>query len=111
MGKEKEYKVKDEDLTQRIIDPSTGKDITGEYINRRLKELEIVADEIIRNALNQFKENKEHKVNIYQKAYWEIHKKLGMGSIGPATAAAAPLMEKKKIKLATLLEIDLNNQE
>ena len=111
MGKEKEYKVKDENLTQRIIDPSTGKDITGEYINQRLRELEKVADEIIQDALKKFQEHEANKVNIYQKAYWEIHKKLGMGSIGPATAAAAPLMEKKKIKLATLLEIDLNNQE
>lgn len=111
MGKEKEYKVKDENLTQRIIDPSTGEDVTGKYINQRLKELEIVADEIIGDALKEYKENKANKVKIYQKAYWEIHEKLGMGSIGPATAAAGPLMEKKKRKLATLLKIDENNLE
>ena len=111
MNKEKEYKVRDENLTQRIIDPSTGEDITGKYINQRLKELEIVANEIIKDAMKEFKENKENKVNIYQKAYWEIHEKLGMGSIGPATAAAGPLMEKKKRELAILLEIDVDNEE
>lgn len=111
MNKEKEYKVRDENLTQRIIDPSTGEDITGKYINQRLKELEIVANEIIKDAMKEFKENKENKVNIYQKAYWEIHEKLGMGSIGPATAAAGPLMERKKHELAILLDIEEENLE
>jgi len=34
---------------------------------------------------------------------------LGMGSIGPATAAAGPLMDSKKQKLAQLLDIDAND--
>jgi hypothetical protein len=34
-----------------------------------------------------------------------------MGSIGPATAAAGPLMKRKKHELATLLEIDDENLE
>ncbi|MFX0031695.1 MAG: hypothetical protein ACFE8E_10155 [Candidatus Hodarchaeota archaeon] len=105
MDKENNLKRKDENLIQRIIDPTTGKDITGEYINQRLKELEKVAEKIIQDALKEFKQDKGNKVNIYQKAYWEIHNKLGMGSIGPATAAAGPLMEKKKQKLAKVLEI------
>ena len=111
MDEKNEFKIKDENLTQKIIDPSTGKDITGEYVNQRLRELEKVADEIIQDALKKFQEHEANKVNIYQKAYWEIHNKLGMGSIGPATAAAGPLMERKKKKLANLLEIDDDNLE
>jgi F0F1-type ATP synthase gamma subunit len=111
MDEKNEFKIKDENLTQKIIDPSTGKDITGEYVNQRLRELEKVADEIIHDALKKFQEHEADKVDIYQNAYWEIHEKLGMGSIGPATAAAGPLMERKKEKLAKLLEIDDDNLE
>jgi len=105
MDQENNLKRKDESLIQRIIDPTTGKDITGEYINQRLKELESIAERIIQDALKEFKQDKDNKINIYKKAYWEIHNRLGMGSIGPATAAAGPLMEKKKQKLAKVLEI------
>ncbi len=103
--KEKDKLIIDESLTQRVIDPNTGRDITGEYINQRLKELEIVAEKIIQSALKEFKRDQSNKKKVYEKAYWEIHKELGMGSIGPATAAAGPLMEKKKQKLAKVLEI------
>jgi len=103
--KEKYKKILDESLTQRVIDPSTGRDITGEYINKRLKELEIEAENIIIVALKEFRQDQSIKKKIYQKAYWDIHNKLGMGSIGPATAAAGPLMEEKKQKLAKILEI------
>ena len=111
MNNEKKSKIEDERLTQRIIDPSTGKDITREYVNQRLRELENVADDIIKDALKELQEHEADKMNIYQKAYWEIHEKLGMGSIGPATAAAGPLMERKKHELATSLEIDDENLE
>ena len=102
---EKNRQTRDENLTQHVIDPSTGKDITGEYINQRLKELDVVADKIIESALEEVRKDQTNKVIIYRKYYWEIHNKLGMGSIGPATAAAAPLMENKKQKLAKLLHI------
>ena len=88
--KEKDKMIIDESLTQRVIDPNTGRDITGEYITQRLKELEIVADKIILSALKEFKQDQSNKKKVYEKAYWEIHNKLGMGSIGPATAAAGP---------------------
>ncbi|MHA1460678.1 MAG: hypothetical protein ACTSO8_04270, partial [Promethearchaeota archaeon] len=77
----------------------------GEYINQRLIELEIVADKIIQSALKEFKQDQSLRKKIYQKAYWKIHNELGMGSIGPATAAAGPLMEREKQKLAEVLEI------
>lgn len=104
--KEKDKMIIDESLTQRVIDPNTGRDITGEHITQRLKELEIVAEKIIQSALKEFRQDQSNKKKVYQNAYWEIHNKLGMGSIGPATAAAGPLMEKKKHKLALVLEIE-----
>lgn len=103
--KEKDKTIIGESLTQRVIDPNTERDITGEYINQRLNELEIVAEKIIQSALKEVKQDQTNRNKIYQKAYWEIHNKLGMGSIGPATAAAGPLMEEKKQKLAEVLEI------
>ncbi|MFW9951325.1 MAG: hypothetical protein ACFFKA_14495 [Candidatus Thorarchaeota archaeon] len=103
--KEEDKMLRDENLTQRVIDPNTGRDITGEYISQRLKELEIFAEKIIKSALNEFRRDQSNKAKIYQKAYWEIHNKLGMGSIGPATAAVGPLLERKKQKLANVLKI------
>ncbi len=103
--KEKGKTIIDESLTQRVIDPKAGRDITGEYINQRLKELEKIAEKIIQSALKEFEQEKGNIQKTYEKAYWEIHIELGMGSIDPATAAAGPLMEKKKQKLAKVLEI------
>ena len=103
---DKDKVSREEDLTQRVIDPITGRDITGQYVNQRLKELEIVAEQIIDSALKEFGQTQSNRSNIYEKAYWEIHNKLGMGSIGPATAVAGPLMERKKRKLAKILKIE-----
>ncbi len=107
--KEERNRILDKDLMQRVIDPITGRDITGEYINERLIELEKIANNIIKSALSEYKKNPEKKINIYEKTFWLIHEKLGMGSIGPATAAAGPLMDEKKRQLAKLLEVDERN--
>ena len=107
--KEREEKITDEHMVQRVIDLDTGKDITGEYVNQRLKELEKIADLIIDKALQDFRKDHNKKAEIYEQSYWQIHEKLGMGSIGPATAAAGPLMDSKKQKLAQLLDIDAND--
>ena len=101
-GKEE---ITEEHMVQRVIDLETGKDITGEYINKRLKELDKIGDMIINKAFQDFQSDYNKKAEIYEEAYWQIHEKLGMGSIGPATAAAGPLMEEKKQKLAKVLEI------
>jgi len=90
---------------QMIVDPSTGRNITGEVISQRLKELEILAEELIKDAIEEVKNNIDKKKEIYEKYHREIHHKLGDGSIGPATAAAGPLMYKKMAKLAKKLEI------
>ena len=103
--KERKKEITDEHMVQRVIDPKTGKDITGEYINQRLEELDKIADVMIDKAFQDFRNNNSKKMEIYEETYWQIHEKLGMGSIGPATAAAGPLMEEKKQKLAKVLEI------
>jgi hypothetical protein len=93
-------------LQSFIIDPETGRDMTDEYIAGRLKELKRVADKIIKRAVARYRKDPDKKKIIYTRAYWEIHEKLGMGSIGPATAAAGPLMDQKKMRLAELLDVD-----
>jgi hypothetical protein len=104
--KERKEEITDEHMVQRVIDLDTGKDITGEYVSQRLEELDEVADMIIDKAIQDFRRDHNKKLEIYEENYWQIHEKLGMGSIGPATAAAGPLMERKKQKLAHLLDID-----
>ena len=104
--KERKEDFTEEQMVQRVIDLDTGKDITGEYVSQRLKELDKIADMIIDKAFQDFQKDHNKNIDIYEEAYWQIHEKLGMGSIGPATAAAGPLMECKKQKLAQLLEID-----
>lgn len=104
--REKNGKVSDDLMDQKVIDLKTGRDITGEYIGRRLKELEELADNIITSAKNECKDkNTKETKEIYERIYWEIHEKLGMGSIGPATAAAGPLMYAKMEELANELGI------
>ncbi len=105
MKKEKPQIPSEEEIVQKCIDPTTGRDITAEHINQRLKELEILANKIIENANEEFKNNPDKKRTVYKKYYWEIHQKLGVGSIGPATAAAGPLMYSKMDELGDNLEI------
>ena len=101
--KKKEW---EEPLVQKVMDPTTGRDITGEYISERLEQLEEIAEQIVADALEAYKEDPSQNKAIYEKHYWKIHNKLGMGSIGPATAAAGPLMERMKKKLAESLDVD-----
>ena len=104
--KENEKRLpKEEEMVQMCIDPVTGKDITAKHIHERLIELEKVSSEIIKTAKRVCKENPNKRYEIYEKYYWEIHQKLGVGSIGPATAAAGPLMYDKMDELASALNI------
>ena len=98
-------KEPDEDLIQKVIDPKTGRDITGEYISNKLKQLEVEAEKIIKDAVAELNAHPTKRLDIYEKTYWLIHERLGMGSIGPATAAAGPLMAEMKQKLAEALGI------
>jgi len=105
MKEEKSEFPREEEMIQKCIDPITGKDITAEHIHQRLIELEKVANDIIMNAIEESKKNPDKLETIYEKFYWEIHQKLGVGSIGPATAAAGPLMYTKMDELANKLGI------
>lgn len=102
-----ENRPPDEDMVQRCIDLETGEDITGRYIAQRLKELEQLADKIIARAEAEYKHNPEKKDRIFVRHFDEIYEKLGQGSIGPATAAAGPLMQDKQERLAEKLDFDL----
>lgn len=95
----------DEVPVQMVVDLETGRDITGEYITQRLVELGILADKIIQNAASDAEAHPENVRMIYETTYWEIHEKLGTGSIGPATAVASGLMTEKKEELAEILGI------
>ena len=95
----------DEIPVQKVIDLETGRDITGEYISQRLVELEILADKIIKDATSDAEAHPEDLRKIYETTYWDIHEKLGTGSIGPATAVASGLMAEKKEELADVLGV------
>lgn len=95
-----------EELVQMVIDPETGRDITAEHISRRLEELDAVADGIIRRAREMAEAAPGRLREIYEAAHWEIYERLGVGSIGPATAAAGPLMMDKQWELAEALGIE-----
>ncbi|MBU0580685.1 MAG: hypothetical protein KKA19_05870 [Candidatus Margulisbacteria bacterium] len=105
-------KVTKEDLgeveTQKVIDPQTGRDLTGEYVAQKLKELEETADEIIRDAFEEYVDNPQAKIKVYKAAIADLQELLDSGSIGPATGAAVPLIEIKKKELADKFEV---NQE
>ncbi len=98
-------KEPDEYLIQKVVDPKTGRDITGEYISNKLKQLEIEAEKIIKDAVAELNAHPTKRLDIYEKTYWLIHERLGTGSIGPASAAAGPLMAEMKQKLAEALGI------
>ena len=100
-----EKKPPDDIPIQMAIDPITGRDITAEVIHRRLQELDVVGENIIKSALEELGQFPTKKREIYEKAHWELHEKIGTGSIGPATAAAGPLMYKKMEKLADAFDI------
>ncbi|KKK42897.1 hypothetical protein LCGC14_0891380, partial [marine sediment metagenome] len=62
-----------EEIIQKCIDLSTGRDITAEHISERLKELEKLASDIISKAIQDYHKNPENSKIIYEKYYWEIH--------------------------------------
>lgn len=105
MKEEKPQIPREDEIIQKCIDPITGRDNTAEYIKQRLIELEKIANDIIMNAIEESKGNPDKIKAVYEKFYWEMHQKLGVGSIGPATAAAGPLMYSKMDKLAKKLGI------
>ena len=86
----------EEDMVQRVIDLKTGEDITARYISRRLRKLEELADELIKRAMEELNSDPASRDEIHERYKSEMHERIGVGSIGPATAAAAPPSERKK---------------
>lgn len=86
-------------MVQRVIDLDTGEDITARYVSRRLRELEELALDPTRRD------------EIHQRYESEMHERIGVGSIGPATAAAGPLLGEKKRELAIRLGVPEENIE
>ena len=62
-----------------------------------------------KNACNA-EADPENRRTIYESTYWEIHERLGSGSIGPATSVASGLMEQKKEELADVLGIKIEDR-
>lgn len=92
--------------TQMAINPITGEDITSQVIHNRLAELRIMADNIIQFALWRLERNPQRKMEILKEIDDYLRQKIGCGSIGPATAAAGPLMEEKISELYELFGED-----
>lgn len=76
---------------------------TGAYLGERLREFEKEIDEIISTAAEEYRAFPDRGEQLYKRVLEEIDRILGPGCLGPATAAAAPLAERKRRKAAELL--------
>lgn len=102
-------RVREEDMVQRVIDLDTGEDITGRYVSRRLGELEILADRLIERAMEELTRDPEGRDEIHERYESEMHERIGVGSIGPATAITAGLLSEKKRELARKLGVPMED--
>jgi hypothetical protein len=96
---------REEEMVQRVIDLETGEDITAKHISERLGELENLADKLIERAVEELTSDPASREEIYKRYELELHERIGTGSIGPATAAAYPLLSEKKLELAQRLGV------
>ena len=76
-------------------------------VTLRLQELSVLADSFIEKAESEYKLNRTARNKIFLKYNDLLFEKLGQGSIGPVTAAAGPLLNKKQEELAAKLDFDL----
>ena len=102
-------RIREEDMVQKVIDLETGEDITARYVSRRLRELEELADELIERAVEELNSDPTRRDEIYERYESDMHERIGTGSIGPATAAAGPLLSAKKYELANRLGVPEDN--
>ncbi len=91
--------------SERIVSDDGSGEATAAYVARRLRELAVEADDVIASAASAADRSPADLHEIYREAWWELHLRLGDGAIGPATAAAAPLLSEKQSVLATRLGI------
>ncbi len=85
---------------QRVINPSTGQDITGQYISDGLQKLEDIGRKLIDTAQWLAERHPDWKEVIYEDFREWLHVVIGQGSLGPATAAAGPLLNQMQEELA-----------
>ena len=79
---------------------------TSSYINDKLKELELIANELIKFAMWRWERNPKEKDTILKETEDWLNQRIGHGSIGPATAAAEPLLREKIEELRLLFKKD-----
>ncbi|MFX0186618.1 MAG: hypothetical protein ACFE8A_02660 [Candidatus Hodarchaeota archaeon] len=77
---------------------------TSSYIKDKLKELEFVADELIKFAMWRWEKTPNKKDKILKETEEWLTQRIGHGSIGPATAAAEPLLREKLEELRLLFK-------
>ncbi|MFX1562864.1 MAG: hypothetical protein ACFFDP_06115 [Promethearchaeota archaeon] len=82
---------------------------TAAHINERLGKFEKEIDEVIASAATEYQEHPEQRDQVYRRVLEEIDRILGPGCLGPATAAAAPLAERKRKEVAELFDIPLGD--
>lgn len=97
--------MENHDVERIMGDDSPDGAATAAHVRRRLAELDVEADAVIDLALRAHAETPAERDELYREAWWELHLRLGQGSIGPATAAAAPLLAEKQATLAARLGI------
>lgn len=78
------------------------------YIKDKLKELELIADELIRYAIWLWEKSPQDKKVILKEIEAYLTQRIGHGSIGPATSAAEPLLNNKLKELYSLF--NMNNK-
>lgn len=89
--------------TQMVVDPDSGRDITGEYVRERLEILEVQGEEIVATCAWLARRHPEWTETLRTDGERRLHEVIGTGSIGPATAAAGPLLERLKRALREAL--------
>lgn len=95
----------DRDRMEKVVDPETGKDVTIEQFEERAEALRRVADYIIEDAVERWRAEPSRKLEIFNRAYWNLQQKVGAGYMGPATAAVRPIIDGKMKELAERLEM------
>jgi len=70
---------------QRFQLENSIKNHSSSYIEDRLKELELIADELIQFALWRWEKNPKEKDDILKETEEYLNQRIGQGSIGPAT--------------------------
>lgn len=84
---------------QAIIDPQTGQDVTGEYLAPKIEALKKSADQVIDQALAEYKKDPQNKIEIYKKGSIKIAEGLSSVSLGPATGMIDTIIKEKQDEL------------